>query len=180
MAHPETPPPSPISLVSTDVDQLKHHGLLRQLINAQVTEELLDADALEPEAMKLAMQGYRKRNSLASAEQLQKHCRRFGYSQEDLQWQEQWNAATVADFAFSGATTDAQRYVVLGTSDQLERPPRDLAAHTFEVRTCDAVGAAPEKDGGTTAAPPGNRVTLGRVGTASGPLASDMYWVGAA
>ena len=87
MAHPETSPPSPISLVSTDVEQLKHHGLLRQLINAQVTEELLDAEELEPEAMKRAMQGYRKRNNLSKAEQVQQHCRRFGYSQSDLQWQ---------------------------------------------------------------------------------------------
>ncbi|MEC8688445.1 MAG: peptidylprolyl isomerase [Cyanobacteriota bacterium] len=87
MAYPETSPQSLNSLVSADVEQLKHHGLLRQLVSAQVTEELLDAEELEPEAMKRAMQGYRKRNNLATAEQLQQHCRRFGYSQEDLQWQ---------------------------------------------------------------------------------------------
>ena len=52
-----------------------------------MTEELLDAEELEPEAMKRAMQGYRKRNNLSKAEQVQQHCRRFGYSQSDLQWQ---------------------------------------------------------------------------------------------
>lgn len=84
---PENPSQTLEALDSTTLSQLRRHGVLRQLISAEVTAELLDAEELEPEVMKRAMQGYRKRNSLATAEQVQQHCRRNGYSQADLQWQ---------------------------------------------------------------------------------------------
>ena len=63
-------------------------------------------------------------------------------SRTTAQWAELRHTATAADFAFSEAKTDSQKYVVLGTSDQLELALRHLAAHTYEARTKDSVGAA--------------------------------------
>ena len=63
-------------------------------------------------------------------------------SRTTAQWQDLWGTATAADFALSEAVTDAQRYVMLGTSDQLELALRHLAAWTYENRTKDTVGAA--------------------------------------
>ena len=63
-------------------------------------------------------------------------------SRTTAQWQDLWGTATAADFALSEAATVAQKYVVLGTLDQLELALRHLAAWTYESRTKDAVGAA--------------------------------------
>ena len=63
-------------------------------------------------------------------------------SRTTAQWADLWHTATAADFALSEAKTDSQKYVVLGTSHQLELALRHLAAHTYEARTKDSVGAA--------------------------------------
>ena len=75
------------SLDATTIGLLRHHGLLRSLLKGQVTEELLDPEALEPEAQQKALQTYCQRHKLASPEQLQSHRTKHGYSTADLQWQ---------------------------------------------------------------------------------------------
>ena len=52
-----------------------------------------------------------------------------------------WQGATSADFALSGARTDSERYVLLGTDDQLELSLRHLSAHIYLQRTKDYLGA---------------------------------------
>ena len=54
---PENPSQTLEALDSATLSQLRRHGLLRQLINAEVTEELLDADELEPEALGSTTEG---------------------------------------------------------------------------------------------------------------------------
>ena len=81
-------PSQPLDDLSPDVIRLlQHHGVLRTLFRAQATEELLDPDNLEPETLKQAMQDYRRRHGLATAEQLQAHRSSHGYTNADLQWQ---------------------------------------------------------------------------------------------
>ena len=63
-------------------------------------------------------------------------------SRTTAQWQDFWGTVTTADFALSEARTDAQKYVMLGTSDQPVLALRHLAAWTYENRTKDTVGAA--------------------------------------
>ena len=56
-------------------------------------------------------------------------------------WLDLWQVATSADFALSGARTDSERYVLLGTDDQLELSLRHLSAHIYLQRTKDYAGA---------------------------------------
>ena len=69
------------------LDQLRRHGVLRSLLNGQVKQELLNDEELEPEALRKAMQAYRQRHNLLTAESLQIHRDSFGYTADDLQWQ---------------------------------------------------------------------------------------------
>ena len=84
---PENPSQTLSALDATTLDQLRRHGVLRIFISALVKEELLHDVELEPEAQRKAMQSYRQRHKLASAEQLQIHRDSFGYTANDLQWQ---------------------------------------------------------------------------------------------
>ena len=68
------------------VGLLRRHGMLRNLLAAEVKEELLDPEPLDKEAVQAAVASYRQRNTLATREQLQTHLRRQNWSQSDLQW----------------------------------------------------------------------------------------------
>ena len=74
-------------LDETALALLRRHGMLRNLISAEVKEALLDPDPLDAEALQTAVATYRKRNNLIASEQLQAHMRRQHLSQTDLQWQ---------------------------------------------------------------------------------------------
>ena len=74
------------SLDEPTISLLRRHGLLRNLISAEVKEELLDPEPLETEVLKTAVAAYRKRNNLISREQVQAHLHRQQWSQSDLQW----------------------------------------------------------------------------------------------
>ena len=84
---PEDPSQTLSTLDATTLDQLRRHGVLRALISGLVKQELLHDVELEPEAQRKAMQGYRQRHKLVTAEQLQAHQTSFGYTASDLQWQ---------------------------------------------------------------------------------------------
>jgi len=74
------------SLDEPTLSLLRRHGQLRNLISAEVKEELLDPDPLDAEMVKTAVATYRKRNNLITREQLQAHLSRQRWSQFDLQW----------------------------------------------------------------------------------------------
>jgi len=74
------------SLDAATLALLRRHGMLRNLISAEVKEALLDPEPLDAEALQSAVQTYRKRNNLLSPQQLQDHLRRQHWSQPDLQW----------------------------------------------------------------------------------------------
>lgn len=65
---------------------LRRHGMLRNLVAAEVKEELLDPEPLDADAVQAAVTSYRQRNSLRTRDQLQAHLRRQNWSQADLQW----------------------------------------------------------------------------------------------
>ena len=73
------------SLDAATLAVLRRHGMLRNLISAEVKEALLDPEPLDADALKSAVQTYRKRNNLLSPKQLQDHLRRQNWSQPDLQ-----------------------------------------------------------------------------------------------
>ena len=75
------------SLDETTISLLRRHGMLRNLISAEVKESLLDPEPLNAEVLKTAVATYRKRNNLVSPKQLQAHLRRQHWSETDLQWQ---------------------------------------------------------------------------------------------
>ena len=75
------------ALDSDTVELLRRHGVLRSLLASQITEELIETEPLDPEALQAAMRSYRQRNKLLSSDQVQAHCRRNGFSQNDLQRQ---------------------------------------------------------------------------------------------
>ena len=75
------------TLDARTVGLLRHHGLLRGLLISEVTEQLLDGEVLEQEAQQKAMQAYRQRHGLRTAEQVQDHRRLHGFTTEDLQRQ---------------------------------------------------------------------------------------------
>ena len=74
------------SLDETTISLLRRHGMLRNLISAEIKEALLDPEPLDAEVLKSAVATYRKRNNLITTEQLQAHLRRQQWSQPDLQW----------------------------------------------------------------------------------------------
>ena len=53
-----------------------------------------------------------------------------------------WSVAVSVDYAMGAARTDAERFVVLSTNDQVEIQLRHIAAYIYEARTHDAVGAS--------------------------------------
>ena len=84
---PEVPSQTPSSLDASTVQLLRRHGLLRGLLISEVTEQLLDGEELDQDAQQKAMQAYRQRHGLRTAEQVQDHRRLHGFTTEDLQRQ---------------------------------------------------------------------------------------------
>lgn len=74
------------SLDGAALELLRRHGMLRNLISAEVKEALLDPEPLDAEVLQSAVATYRKRNNLFSSKQLQDHLRQQHWSQPDLQW----------------------------------------------------------------------------------------------
>lgn len=65
---------------------LHRHGLLRNVISAEVKELLVNDEDLSPEAISAALKSYRLRNNLNTSEQLKKHLDRHNWTYDDLQW----------------------------------------------------------------------------------------------
>ena len=86
MSESETTPRTLDRLDEPTTVLLRRHGLLRNLVAAEVKEELLDPDPLDADAVQAAVTSYRQRNSLKTRDQLQAHLRRQNWSQADLQW----------------------------------------------------------------------------------------------
>ena len=82
------PEPGGIDLIQTlEPDVLKlliRHGQLRPLLSAIITEAQLDSLDLDADAQQQALTNYRKRHNLATAEDVKRHCRQQGFSQEQF------------------------------------------------------------------------------------------------
>lgn len=74
------------SLNESTLALLRRHGLLRRVITAEVREALVWNESLEADAIKTAVQHYRKHNNLNTVEQLKTHLRRQSWDFDDLQW----------------------------------------------------------------------------------------------
>ena len=74
------------SLDGAALELLRRHGMLRNLISAEIKEALLDPEPLDADVLQSAVATYRKRNNLLSPKQLQDHLRQQHWSQPDLQW----------------------------------------------------------------------------------------------
>ena len=85
---PETETSSQIlsSIDQATLSLLLRHGLLRNLIKAEVQESLVDPEPLDPNGLQAAVGNYRKRNNLINPEQLKRHLRQRQWSQDDLHW----------------------------------------------------------------------------------------------
>lgn len=86
MSVPEEPSTTQDILDSSIIDELRRHGLLRTLLMSQVTEELVETEPLKPEELKAVMKGYCNRYNLSTKDLLEAHCKRHGFSKEDLHW----------------------------------------------------------------------------------------------
>lgn len=82
----------------TGIQQLEHlekdvlglmirHDQLRPLVNSIITERELESHVLSEAEQQEAVTRYRQRHNLNSTTDIQKHCRRHGFNQNQLQWQ---------------------------------------------------------------------------------------------
>ena len=82
------PEPGGADLIKTlGPDVLKlliQHGQLRPLLTAIITQDQLDPIDLDADAQQQALTNYRRRHNLSSAEDVKRHCRLQGFSQEQF------------------------------------------------------------------------------------------------
>jgi len=71
------------------LDLMIRHDQLRPFVHSIITEAELKPIELNDAERQLAIKTYRQRHNLNSAEDIQRHCERHGFTQNQLQWQVQ-------------------------------------------------------------------------------------------
>ena len=100
------------------------------------------ATSLPPDCRRAAPEIFKNMRAAGSPSVRQWLQENFKGSRTAAAFTDLWSVATSIDFALGPVRSDAERFTALSTSDQLEIQLRHIAAHVYESRTHDFVGAS--------------------------------------